>query len=161
MNIEYNGYNLEVIKEDSLLIGNCEDLGYRVETPNGYDRLVSRFQDTVDDYQKLQPYIEELDELSESNYSQLLLDSEKQFWFADYIDWVFVCLADNIVFECTKRNKKEVSILLTDSYLFPIEEDDEVRIKGRVLVSFDKNTRTHNAFLNGYSEEDEGLYEDE
>jgi hypothetical protein len=69
MNFEYNNYQLEVTTEDSLLIGTCKELGYEITTPNGYDRLISKFQETVDDYLELKPYIEDLDNLVESNYS--------------------------------------------------------------------------------------------
>lgn len=52
------------------------------------------------------------------------------------IRWVFIVLADKIAFECVKKNTREVNILLADSYLFPIEKDEEVKIKGKVLVNF-------------------------
>ena len=74
---------------------------------------------------------------SDINYPQPPLDSDKQFWLADYVDWVFVCLADRIGFECTKRTTKEVNILLANSYLFPFQEGEEVKIKGRVRVYYE------------------------
>jgi hypothetical protein len=84
MNIEYNGYKLEVITKGSVLIGNCNDLGYTIETPNGYNRLISKFQETVDDHLKLQPYIQDLDVLAESKYSDNEVDEKLNQLYEQY-----------------------------------------------------------------------------
>lgn len=64
------------------------------------------------------------------------LDSHKLYRLDECNFFIFARLANEIAFQCAKRGKKEANILLADSYLFPVEEDSEVKIKGIVLVNF-------------------------
>lgn len=92
--ISYKGYKLKVTTEDFLLKANCKELGYILETPNGYDRLISMFQETVDDYLKLKPYIQELDRLAAGNYSETEVDEKLSELLNQYGDKLNMTLKD-------------------------------------------------------------------